>query len=624
MRITGIHVRDIMPIRRFEVEGLSDVVVFAGANGVGKTRLLEALIQFLRNIPVGPDRWITVEATTKVEREQWGKSMLDTRVQRDADALRQTLQQRRKRAGQRSSVLNFESDRSIAQIKPYAFTWEAYDPFDEEVGWEVGLSYLRNRFQDTLHSIFRKVRSRREAIAIAVEKLFADADQASKSGANKVEAVQLRPDSYPDPMIPFRDAFSQLLAPKALLDPDLRNQTLRFTDGATEHPITALSSGEREVVNIVFDFILRNPSDCVVIFDEPELHLHPELSFKLIQTLRRVGLRNQFIFCTHSADIISSSLENSVVFVTPPKVGDGNQALLVREDDDTHQALKLIGQSIGIVALGRRIVLIEGERGSLDKQAYGAILKSKFPNLILVPSGGKSTVQSFSNVREKVLSRALWGVDFFMLCDRDAVPPGASDLDIEQAAGHRLKVLPRYHLENYFLDEVTIAEVFSSMVAESSWLRDPQAVRQRLDEIAREYVSYATALIVSSMYRDQAGNLDIMPKGVHGKTWSEVADLMCDKCTAELARIEGTVSLANVRQAVQETSSKLEQSILDGSWRSLIPGRPILGRFCGTANAAMDVGRFKMAYLKAAERSSTSPFADIESIFGHFSNYQVV
>ena len=105
------------------------------------------------------------------------------------------------------------------------------------------------------------------------------------------------------------------------------------------------------MVNIVFDFILRSPSDCIVIFDEPELHLHPELSYKLIQTLKSAGQRNQFIFCTHSADIISASLDNSVVFITPPRADLSNQAVVVREDDETHQALKLIGQSIGIVAL---------------------------------------------------------------------------------------------------------------------------------------------------------------------------------------------------------------------------------------------------------------------------------
>jgi AAA15 family ATPase/GTPase len=61
------------------------------------------------------------------------------------------------------------------------------------------------------------------------------------------------------------------------------------TNRRKKFPIDTLSSGEKEVVNIVFDFILRNASDCIVMFDEPELHLHPELSYKLLQTLSSIG-----------------------------------------------------------------------------------------------------------------------------------------------------------------------------------------------------------------------------------------------------------------------------------------------------------------------------------------------
>src|SRR5690606_29063975 len=99
-------------------------------------------------------------------------------------------------------------------------------------------------------------------------------------------------------------AFHQLLAPKVMLDLDPRDQKIYYEHEGERRPISTLSSGEKEVLNIVFDFILRNPSDCVVFFDEPELHLHPELSYKLLQTLSSSGANNQFIFCTHSPDII--------------------------------------------------------------------------------------------------------------------------------------------------------------------------------------------------------------------------------------------------------------------------------------------------------------------------------
>src|SRR5207244_9851363 len=104
--------------------------------------------------------------------------------------------------------------------------------------------------------------------------------------------------NFTDPMLPFKKVFSQLLAPKELVDPSARRQTLEFSLDGQVFDITALSSGEREVVNVAFDFLLREPSDCIVFFDEPELHLHPELSHKLIQVLQSIGARNQFILST--------------------------------------------------------------------------------------------------------------------------------------------------------------------------------------------------------------------------------------------------------------------------------------------------------------------------------------
>jgi hypothetical protein len=169
----------------------------------------------------------------------------------------------------------------------------------------------------------------------------------------------------------------------------------------------------------------------------------------------------------------------SVVFISPPKTVNDNQAVIVREDDQTHQALKLMGQSIGIVALGRRIVLIEGEHGSLDKQTYGAILKGKYPNLVLVPSGGRGQVQSFGMLVERILGHSVWGVEFFMLCDRDAVPAVSDQLTIEATAKGRLKLLNRYHLENYFLDEDTVAAMFSALEPSDSWLVSPEQIRNR-------------------------------------------------------------------------------------------------------------------------------------------------
>lgn len=375
MRLSSIRAVSVPPIQRFEVKDLSDVVVIAGQNGVGKSRLIAGLLARFQNAHGNQNVRFIVEATSDIERKAWQQNSLDTAIPVELQKLAVTLQSNKSRTKWDSSVIHFESDRSIAQVQPYAFNWDAIDPWGETLGWNMTFGGLKARFQDTLHSLFRKVQSHEKQIAkIAKER------QAAGHTTMQLD--------FPDPLIAFKEAFSQLVSPKKLLDLDPRDQQLYFEHDGQRLPVSSLSSGEREVVNIVFDFILRAPSDCIIFFDEPEIHLHPELSYRLLQTLKSFGSRNQFFFCTHSPDIITASLENTVVFISPSGVlpsGDfKNQAIVVAEDDDTNSALRLLGQSIGIVSLGKKIVLIEGAASSLDKQTYGFILKNQFPNLVLV------------------------------------------------------------------------------------------------------------------------------------------------------------------------------------------------------------------------------------------------
>ena len=73
MRLKSFEIRGLPGLNHVEAHDLSDVVVFAGPNGVGKTRLLAALIDFFRN-PIPRDNFkLTIEATSDRELKSSGK-----------------------------------------------------------------------------------------------------------------------------------------------------------------------------------------------------------------------------------------------------------------------------------------------------------------------------------------------------------------------------------------------------------------------------------------------------------------------------------------------------------------------------------------------------------------------
>jgi energy-coupling factor transporter ATP-binding protein EcfA2 len=603
MRIKSFQIKSVGPIAQVHVVDLADVVVFAGPNGVGKTSIISALLNLARQPNASNDIWMVVEATNAQESSRWGKPILDTRVQADANLLAQTLHRSRRRNQYHGAFLNFDSDRAVRNVQSYQFQWDIGNPLTEEIGWDVGWNTLFSRYNEVRHTLFRMVEGQKREIA---DKAFTLKDTGQGT----------MPLDFPDVLKPFKDAFWQLLAPKKLVEVNTRDQQIYYDFNGSKLSFETLSSGEKEVTNIVFDFLLRDPADCVVVFDEPELHLHPELSYKLLQTLAGIGQRNQFLFSTHSPEIISASLENTVVFVTPPQSPDVNQAVVVHRDDQTHHALQTLGQSIGVISLGKRIVLVEGEEASLDKQTYGAILRNRFPEFVLVPAGGKDAIRSFADVRDNILNRTIWGVGFYLLCDRDAANVlGANS--VANAQSGRIKLLPRYHLENYFLDPVVLAQCFASMEPADSWLRNSTSIKAKILEFAHSVISYAVALNVTAAMRERVSNISVMPKGaMEAKSADELISLMSTKLVAEQKRVSDGLDDTLLRSLVQSEYARLTKSIDDDSevWLRDLPGRIILHKFA--AAAGIQAGRLKQLYLTNA--NTDTAFADIVAIFEQF------
>lgn len=115
------------------------------------------------------------------------------------------------------------------------------------------------------------------------------------------------------------DAMSQMEGRATSVFYDKRSEELMYRQGQDVTPISALSAGYQSLIWMVFDIAYRmavlNPflmeriaeTPGLVLIDELDLHLHPRWQWQVIDVLRRVFPRVQFIATTHSPIIIASA-----------------------------------------------------------------------------------------------------------------------------------------------------------------------------------------------------------------------------------------------------------------------------------------------------------------------------
>ena len=209
-----------------------------------------------------------------------------------------------------------------------------------------------------------------------------------------------------------------------------------------------------------------------------------------------------------------------------------------------------------------------------------------------------------------------------MLADGDAATAISDAAGSEDRAGGRLRLLPRYHLENYFLDEHVLAAVFAHLEAPlGSWLREPARIRETVKELAGPFVSYGAALRVTHRLRMTAGNVDLMPKGCHGLSIEDLVGAFEARRSEERDRLDAALSATVIPETVRKEFMRLNDALVNDSetWKHDLPGRPILNTFA--AKAGLDVGTLKRLYIKCAQKHEENPFSDIRNIFNGFARF---
>lgn len=254
-------------------------------------------------------------------------------------------------------------------------------------------------------------------------------------------------------------------------DPTKSKIDLEFKKNDSVFSFRNLSSGEKEIVDIIFNFHRRKDSwikDGIYFIDEPELHLNTKIQSLLLVELNKLckEINAQLWVATHSLGFLRAAqdikkIDREKVSIIEFIPTYATQFDPVRPIDGTRADWKRIFQTAleeitGLVA-PKLIIYCEGKMiNSLDEKMFNSIFSEK-DDCLFISSTNKADSIKYAGVALTVLNKAFDSVEIRNLVDRD------NSETLPKGSGVKLCKLERREFENYLFDFEIISKTFSDI-----------------------------------------------------------------------------------------------------------------------------------------------------------------
>ena len=572
MRILNFRIENFRNLHVVECNSVPDFMVICGANGCGKSALLEALMTAKEragaygNFRFDP-RVVSADAdkaTIKVvlefsEKERdFVKAKFGSECPEEDEIIIEILKggsaRAIKRSGPVSQLLGFYS-RAIGSPGFFDYINAHRQMQKNELStWDANF-LSDDRAKETLALDQNKFRHTKQYLA------------GLKMGDLQVLQSSLRSGDpeYRDSLDEIRRFFNEFFSPMKFTDVYLDTSPFQFAISTSlgNIDIDDLSSGEKEIINIFIRFHQLKPKGAVILFDEADAHLHPDLDRRYLEVLKKLGEGNQILLTTHSPEMMMAAGSDALYTISKePLPNGGNQLIRVTEEESLHNALSELMGSRGIISINQRIIFIEGQEASADREIYETFYPPIECNVSFVPAGNSLTVRSTSEKVNHLLTTATGFQHYFSIIDGDV-----ERLTDDPTEGNRLFRLPVYHVENYLLDETVILQASQSILGSKCPFAKTEEITSELKEL---------------LFRD--GHVKPYTRALLDAKIANSAKCAYDavyKNPASPSVILEVPSFAEMETAARENLKKYIEADI---WQSKCKGRELLKTYCGKHN----------------------------------------
>lgn len=296
-----------------------------------------------------------------------------------------------------------------------------------------------------------------------------------------------------------------------------------------DFPYANLSAGEKEILDLLIDLIVKRDhyDDTIYCIDEPELHLNTAVQRRLLKALDKLVPENcQLWIATHSIgfmralqldlaaktqilDFSEKDYFHGTHIISPikPTRRDWQRIFAIALDDLS----ELVSPKTLIYCEGRKEP--DGNKGEqgLDADVYNAIFGNAHPDTLFVSSGGCEELKANAAVALTILNKAFKGADVLILKDRDTMS------DEKRAAlltaDQNLRILRRHEIENYLL----IPEILGAFCAAKGKAFDASAYATYCTDILGGDLKPHIAAIASLVHGEPDPRVFLRQLAVHVK-----------------------------------------------------------------------------------------------------------
>jgi predicted ATPase len=250
-----------------------------------------------------------------------------------------------------------------------------------------------------------------------------------------------------------------------------------FKKGVVENfPFKNLSSGEKEIIDMIIDLIVKVEkfNDTIFCIDEPDLHLNTSIQAKLLEEiLNLIPENSQLWIATHSLGFIRKTIE---IY----RESNGRRAIILdfsNKDFDQRVEIKplipnaavmrklfeVALEDLSSMVIPSKIYFCEGksrydasqrsfQRAEFDAEVLNKIFYDQ--DAIFISVGGKNDVQKASSLLLKIIKEAGGLKEIYSIIDRDGLNGEERNKKMSEEPG--LKIWSRREIENYLFDKEII------------------------------------------------------------------------------------------------------------------------------------------------------------------------